>query len=172
MNYRPTKEEYYLSIAKGISSRSTCMSAKIGAILIKDDQIIATGYNGVPRKTQDCYTRGECLRRKLNIPSGERYELCRSVHAEMNCIINSARAGVSLLGSVLYIYGARIIENNEVAINALPCFICKKMIINAGITNVKCGTRDNKILTFSVEDWIIDWTGRDMLDDMHQYDGR
>ena len=172
MNYRPSKDEYYVSIAKGISSRSTCRSAKFGAILIKDDQIIATGYNGAPRKTADCYTRGDCLRRKLNIPSGERYELCRSIHAEMNCIINAARSGVSLLGSNLYIFGLRISGNEEIQINAIPCFICKKMIINAGIEKVISGGRDNNLLVFEVDSWADDWTKKDMLDDMDQYDGR
>jgi dCMP deaminase len=90
----------------------------------------------------------------------------------MNCIINAARSSVSLLGATLYIFGSRISENKEITINAIPCFICKKMIINAGIEKVISGDRDNNLLVFDVNSWAEDWTKKDMLDDMHQYNGR
>lgn len=102
-NKRPSKDAYYINIAKSVAARATCMSVNFGAIVVKNDQIIATGYVGAPRKTMDCLERGKCLRRELKVPSGHRYELCRSVHAEMNAIINAARAGVSLLGGDIYI---------------------------------------------------------------------
>ena len=101
---RPSKDEYYLNIAKEIGDRSTCFRHKMGVVVLKDDQIIATGYIGAPRKTKDCLERGECLRDKLKIPHGTRYEICRSVHAEQNAIINAARAGVSLLGGDMYMH--------------------------------------------------------------------
>ena len=94
-NNRLSKDAYYINIAKSVAARATCRSVKFGAIIVKDDQIIATGYVGAPRKTKDCLERGNCLRRELKIPSGHRYELCRSVHAEMNAIVNAARAGPS-----------------------------------------------------------------------------
>ncbi|MEA3344441.1 MAG: hypothetical protein U9Q16_02055, partial [Patescibacteria group bacterium] len=100
---RPSKEEYYLNIAKQIAQRSTCFRLRAGAIILKNDQIISTGYIGAPRGTKDCLERGECLRNKLNIPHGQRYEVCRSVHAEQNAIINAARAGVSLLNGDMYL---------------------------------------------------------------------
>lgn len=169
MNYRPNKEKYYLNIAREISIRSTCMVLQVGAILVKDDQIIATGYNGAPRKTMDCQERGECLRRKLNIPSGHRYELCRSMHGEMNAIINAARAGVSLLESDMYIYAKRVWQKEEQETNAYPCFICKKMIINSGIKRViGCSTKGD-LRIFNVTDWVGDWQERDMLDDMDEH---
>ena len=167
---RPTKEEYYLNIAKEVSTRTTCRSIKFGAIIVKDDQIIATGYVGAPRKTMDCLTRGNCLRRELKIPSGHRYELCRSVHAEMNAIINAARAGASVLGGDVYLYGEKIFDGAPKKINLVPCFICKKMIINAGIKRVICSTEDGKYKVFSVEEWAKDWQERDMLDDLDLYD--
>ena len=108
---RPSKNRYYLSIAKQVAQKSTCFTVKGGAIIVKEDVIVSTGYIGAPRKTKDCFDRGECLRRKLNIPHGERYELCRSVHSEQNAIINAARSGVSLLGGDMFIHGEK--ENGE-----------------------------------------------------------
>ncbi|MCD6274773.1 MAG: dCMP deaminase family protein [Candidatus Aenigmarchaeota archaeon] len=163
---RPSKEEYYLGIARQISERSTCLRAKGGAIIVKDDQIVATGYNGAPRKTKSCLDRNECLRDKLNISHGTRYEMCRSVHAEQNAIINAARAGVSILGGDMYIYFRDRNGNN---INSLPCFICKKMIINCGLKRVICSMRDENIKIFKVEDWVREWQEKDIIDDKHQY---
>ncbi len=167
MKQRPSKEEYYLGIAKQVAERSTCFRAKGGAIIVKDDQIIATGYIGAPRKTKDCLERGFCLRNKLEIPHGRQYEICRSVHSEQNAIINAARAGVSLLGGTMFIYGERP-ETGE-RFDAFPCFICKKMIINAGLLNVISSTADGGYKVFDVENWKKDWREGDILDDKQQY---
>lgn len=164
---RISKEEYYLGIAREVSRRSTCFRRSIGALIVRDDQIISTGYVGAPRKTRDSLEHGFCLRDKLGIPHGQRYELCRSVHAEQNAIINAARAGVSLLGGNMYVFGLDI--EKSAVINALPCFICKKMIINAGLIRVICSTADGKYMVFNVEDWAKAWREGDILDDTHQY---
>jgi len=164
---RITKDEYYLGIAREVARRSTCFRRSIGALIIRDDQVISTGYVGAPRKTRDSLEHGFCLRDKLKIPHGERYELCRSVHAEQNAIINAARAGVSLLGGDMYIYGRDLHEDRD--IDALPCFICKKMIINAGLKRVVCSAAEGGHRSFLVDDWIRDWREGDILDDRHQY---
>jgi len=167
---RLSKEEYYLRIAEQVAERSTCLSVKIGAVIVRDDQIVSTGYVGAPRKTLSSLERGFCLRRKLRIPSGQRYELCRSVHAEQNAIINAARAGVSILNGTMYIFGKKIYKNEEKLITAYPCFICKKMIINAGLKEVVIRNKDGGIDIYKVEDWIKEWQERDMLDDLVKYD--
>lgn len=164
---RISKDEYYLNIANEVANRSTCFRRSIGAIIIRDDQIISTGYVGAPRKTKDSFEHGFCLRNKLNIPHGQRYELCRSVHAEQNTIINAARAGVNILGGDIYIFGS--VSGKKEPINAFPCFICKKMIINAGLNRVICSTSDGKMKIFRVNDWIKDWQEGDILDDKSQY---
>ncbi len=167
MPERISKDRYYLNIAKEVAKRSTCFRRSIGAIIVRDDQIISTGYVGAPRKTKDSFQHGFCLRDKLNIPHGERYELCRSVHAEQNAIINAARAGVSLLGGDMFIYGEDY--KTKKPINAFPCFICKKMIINCGLKRVVSSTEDGGMKIFLIEEWIRDWTIGDILDDSHQY---
>jgi len=164
---RVSKDEYYLGIAREVSRRSTCFRRSIGAIIVRDDQIISTGYVGAPRKTRDSLEHGFCLRDRLGIPHGQRYELCRSVHAEQNAIINAARAGVSLLGGDMFIYGCDPRTGQE--IDAFPCFICKKMIINAGLRRVVCSSALGGLQVFLVEDWIRDWQKTDILDDTHQY---
>lgn len=166
-NKRPSKDEYYLNIAKEIAERSTCFRNKGGAVIIQNDQIIATGYIGAPRKTRDCFERNECLRDKLKIPHGKNYEICRSVHAEMNAIINAARAGVSLFGGDIYIYCLNPKDNT--LRDSFPCFICKKLIINAGINRIICSTKSKGIMIFKAEDWVRDWQEKDILDDKHQY---
>lgn len=162
-----TKDDYYMNIAREVSRKSTCFRRAIGAIIIRDDQIISTGYAGAPRKTKDSLEHGFCLRDKLKIPHGQRYELCRSVHAEQNAIINAARAGVSLLGGDMYLYGSK--PGKDGPINALPCFICKKMIINAGLKRVICSMVEGKFAVFHVTDWIEDWQTNDIIDDKQQY---
>ncbi len=165
-NKRPSKIDYYLNIAEQVAKRSTCLRARIGAIIVRDDTIISTGYIGAPRKTRDSLERGFCLREKLNIPHGQRYELCRSVHAEMNAIINAARSGVSLLGGDIYIWG----ENGEgKIINAIPCFMCKKMIINAGLERVISSQAQGGYKIFKISDWVRDWQEKDIIDDAEQY---
>lgn len=169
MTVRPEKDQYYLDIARVVASRSTCLKVLIGAIIVKEDQIIATGYVGAPRKTKSSLEHGFCLRKKLNIPSGQQYELCRSVHAEQNAIINAARAGVSLLGGNMYIYG-QTKDTGEV-INAFPCFICKKMIINAGLNRIITSVKDNDkgYMIFTVDEWIKEWQEIDIIDDRYKY---
>jgi len=163
---RMPKDEYYLNIAKQIAERATCFRNKGGAVIVKDDVIIATGYIGAPRKTKDCFERGFCLRDKLKIPHGRSYEICRSVHCEANCLINAARSGVVVLGGDMYIY-ERDREGKE--IDSFPCFICKKMIINVGLKRVICSTKEKGIKIFNVENWIKEWQEKDILDDEYQY---
>ena len=119
---RPTWDEYWMIIANNASSRSTCLRRKVGAIIVKDNQILSMGYNGAPAGISHCDITG-CLRQKLNIPSGERAELCRAIHAEQNAIIQAARHGVSIDGSTMYV-------------TCSPCNVCAKMLINAGIKRV------------------------------------
>ena len=164
---RPSKEEYYLNIAKEIGARSTCFRHHMGAIILKDDQIIATGYIGAPRKTKDCLERGECLRDKLKIPHGTRYEICRSVHAEQNAIINASRAGVSLLGGDMYMHS--INPKTGLKNDALPCFFCKRMIINSGLRRVISAPKEGGVKIFLVDDWVKEWREKDISDDKQQY---
>lgn len=163
---RPEKDRYYLDIAKQVSARATCFRAKVGAIIVRDDQIVSTGYNGAPRKTKDCFERGNCFRDKHNIPHGKQYESCRSVHAEQNCIINAARAGVSLLGGDMYMY----LENRDGELmDGNPCFICKKMIINAGLNDFISFQKDGSIKKIKIEEWVKNWQKHDIIDDKDQY---
>jgi len=163
---RPPKDEYYLGIAKQVAERATCFRNKGGAIIVKNDVILATGYIGAPRKTKDCFERNECLRDKLKIPHGRQYEICRSVHAEMNCLLNAARTGASVLGGDMFIYH-RDREGKE--IDSFPCFICKKLLINAGLNRVVCSTKEKGMKIFNVQDWVRDWQEKDVLDDKDQY---
>jgi dCMP deaminase len=121
-NRRPEWDEYFLQVADLVASRSTCLRRQVGAVLVRNERIIATGYNGAPRGLKHCLETG-CLRAQKGIPSGERYELCRGVHAEQNAIINAAYYGVSTQDSILYC-------TNQ------PCIICARMIINAGVIKV------------------------------------
>jgi dCMP deaminase len=170
-NFRPSKIDYYMGIAKQVAERGTCLRVKIGAIIVRDDQIIATGYVGAPRGCHDSLEHGFCLRTKLKIPHGHRYELCRSVHAEQNCIINSARAGVSLFGGDMYIYGEKLLAGSRQGekLDAFPCFICKKMLINAGINRVFSMTKTGEIKTSKIADWTDFWRTHDIIDDTEQY---
>jgi dCMP deaminase len=172
-NYRPTKDVYYWNIAKETAERGTCLSVKGGAVIVRDDQIIATGYIGAPRGTMDCFERGVCMRRQLGIPSGQRYEICRSVHAEQNAVINAARAGVSVLGSTVYLYFVKRQPDGSLKfVNAQPCFMCKKMLINAGIEKFVGNDENGELKTFSVKEWAIEWKERDMLDDKYIYNSK
>jgi dCMP deaminase len=121
-NLRPTWDVYFMDIADLVSKRSTCLRRSVGAVLVKDRRVLATGYNGAPSGLHHCLDVG-CLREQLGVPSGERHELCRGLHAEQNAIIQAALHGVSVNGSTLYC-------TNH------PCIICAKMIINAGIVTV------------------------------------
>jgi dCMP deaminase len=166
MQKRISKNEYYLSIAREVAKRSTCLRRKFGTIIVCEDVIVATGYVGAPRKTKDCLERNSCLRDELKIPHGQRYELCRSVHSEQNAIINAARSGAKILNGDLFLYGMTVEDKPT---DAFPCFICKKMIINSGIKNVICSAKDGSYKSFRVEDWVKDWQEGDVLDDKDQY---
>lgn len=128
---RISKDLYYLDIAASVAKRSTCLRRRYGAVLVNNDEIIATGYNGAPRGEDNCCDRGVCERQKRNIPQGERYELCRSVHAEQNAIISAARK--DMIGATLYLTGIDM-EGNRIVAN--PCDMCKRFIRNAGIKEV------------------------------------
>ena len=119
---RPSWDEYFLEVARLVSKRATCLRRRVGALLVKDKKILATGYNGAPSGLGHCLDIG-CLREKLKIPSGQRHELCRGLHAEQNVILQAALYGVSTRGSILYV-------TNQ------PCIICVKMLINAGIKEI------------------------------------
>ena len=148
---RIDKTNYYLDIAEAVLERSTCIRRMFGAIVVKNDEIIATGFNGAPRGRENCCDLKYCLREKLNIPRGERYELCRSVHAEQNAIISASRK--DLIGSTLYLVGKEY-DSGEYVSNSNPCLLCKKMIINSGIEKVII--RDDKMnyRSVSVEEYI------------------
>jgi dCMP deaminase len=148
---RPTKTEYYLDIARAVAQRSTCLRRRVGAVIIREDQIISTGYAGAPRGTPNCIDLGYCAREAANIPSGERYELCRSVHAEANAIINAARAGTIVLNGTMYIH----VENIDGSIpeTANSCLMCQRMIINAGLLNVII-RRPQEYWDIPVKDWV------------------
>lgn len=132
-NIRPDKDSYYLDIAKSVASRGTCLRRNYGAVIVKDGRIISTGYNGAPVKRSNCCDLGYCTRQKMNIPRGQRYELCRSVHAEANAIIQGTYS--EMVGSTLYLYGWDV-EKDSCDIGAEPCSMCKRMILNAGISRV------------------------------------
>ena len=119
---RPSWNEYFMDITRLVARRSTCMRRQVGAVMVKEKNILATGYNGTPSGIKHCDVTG-CLREQLQVPSGERHELCRGLHAEQNAIIQAARHGVNISGSTLYCTNS-------------PCIICTKMLINAGIRNV------------------------------------
>ena len=154
---RPEKFEHYLNRAGVAAERSTCLRRRIGAIIVKDDVEISSGYVGSPRGTEHCIDTGRCLRKELRIPPGERYELCRSVHAEQNAIINAARAGVSIVGGELYIYSERIkgqYREGSVETSRVygPCIICAKMIINSGLEAVHMTEKGAGTKSYSMED--------------------
>ena len=120
---RPSWDEYFMEMAELTAKRSTCLRRKVGAVIVKDRHAVATGYNGAPRGITHCEEKGGCLREQLKVPSGQRHELCRALHAEQNAIIQAAVMGNSIEGGTIYI-------------THQPCAICAKMIINAGITRI------------------------------------
>lgn len=145
---RVTKEAYYLNIARSVINRSTCLRRRYGAIIVKNDEVISTGYNGSPRGTYNCCDKGFCEREAKNIPSGANYELCRSVHAEQNAIISASRK--DMLGATLYLVGE---DMKGDIIDAEPCLLCKRFILNAGISKVVCKTKDSVKITIPEKDW-------------------
>lgn len=148
---RVDKHNYYLNIAETVAARSTCLRRAFGAVIVKNDEIVATGYNGAPRGRQNCTDLGKCIRTELNIPRGERYELCRSVHAESNAIISASRQ--ETIGSSLYLVGIDVTSNDYVA-NSSSCSMCKRLVINAGITNVIIRDDKTAYRIIDVQDWV------------------
>ena len=148
---RRDKVNYYLDIAQTVAERSTCLRRCYGAILVKDDEIVSTGYNGAPRGRRNCADLGRCTREELGIPSGERYELCRSVHAEANCIISAARR--ESLGGTIYLACINP-ENGELMAGSTSCAMCRRQIINAGIVQVIIRDTPTDYRVVHVEDWI------------------
>lgn len=148
---RRDKINYYLDIAETVIERGTCLRRNFGAVIVKDDEIISTGYVGAPRGRANCCDLGYCKRAKLNVPRGERYELCRSVHAEQNAIISAPRN--EMIGSTLYLVG-KTVDTKEYVEKAMPCALCKRMIINAGIKNVIIRDNKEEYRIVDVEDFI------------------
>lgn len=148
---RVSKHNYYLDIAQTVAERSTCLRKMYGAIIVKNDSIISTGYNGAPRGRKNCSDLGVCMRDKLGIPRGERYELCRSVHAEANAIIAAPRD--QMLGSVLYMVCVNS-KTKELEAGTTSCMMCKRQVINAGIAQVVVRDTKDEYRVINVEDWI------------------
>ena len=142
---RPSWEEYFIEIAKVVSTRSTCLRRRYGAVIVKDNVIVSTGYNGAPRGSANCVDRGICRRKELNVPAGERYELCEAVHAEQNAIINGSPERMK--DGSIYIAGY---EEDSSAAEGKPCLLCKRMIRNAQIRHVVYLSKDGSIV--KVED--------------------
>lgn len=150
---RVDKNNYYLDIAESVAKRSTCLRKAYGAVIVKNDEIISTGYNGAPRGRKNCSDLCSCIRNELNVPRGERYELCRSVHAEANAIISASRQ--EMLNSTLYLVGFDI-DSGEHVKNASSCSMCKRLVINSGIENVVIRDDKENYRIISVNDWIED----------------
>ena len=147
---RIDKENYYLDIAETVLERSTCLRRCYGAIVVTNDEIVSTGYNGAPRGRKNCMDLGYCTREAMNIPSGERYELCRSVHAEMNAIISAARRDT--LGATMYLAGRQ--ASGELLEHATSCSMCRRLIINAGIERMVIRTGETRYETVMVQEWV------------------
>ena len=166
------KDNYYMKIAEAVSQKSNCLCAAFGCLIVNDDQIISTGYVGAPRKTKDCIDLGFCIRRKKNVKSGTGYEMCRSVHAEMNAIINAARSGVSLLNGDMFLFTAKRVDGDKVvSVKAYPCLLCKKMIINAGLKGLVGNNEDGSLSVYRIKDWVENWQKiEDISKDKEQYE--
>ena len=148
---RVSKTNYYLDIAQTVSERSTCLRRRFGAIIVKDDVIVATGYNGAPRGRTNCSDMESCMRDQLGIPHGERYEMCRSVHAEANAIIAASFAETQ--GSTLYMTCTDP-ETGKIIPNTCSCSMCKRMIINSGIDHVVIRDSEEEYRIVKVQSWI------------------
>ena len=148
---RISKENYYLDIAETVLERATCLRRVYGAIIVKNDEIISTGYNGAPRGRRNCVDMGYCSREALRVPRGERYELCRSVHAEANAIISASRN--ECIGADLYLVGHDA-RTGEILQDATSCSMCRRMIINAGIDEVVIRRTEEEFDIVPVQKWI------------------
>ena len=148
---RISKENYYLDIAETVLERATCLRRVYGAIIVKNDEIIATGYNGAPRGRANCVDLGYCSREAMRVPRGERYELCRSVHAEANAIISAARRDT--VGGTLYLVG-RDAQTGALLSDATSCSMCRRLVINAGLEKVVIRRTETEFQVVDVEEWI------------------
>ena len=155
MERRIDKINYYLDIAETVLTRSTCIRRAFGAVIVKNDEIVSTGYNGAPRGRENCNDTNKCIRLAMDIPRGQRYELCCSVHAEANAIISASRA--DMIDSSLFLVGIERNTKNYVQ-NAECCAMCKRLVINAGIKEVYCRLNTEEYIRFDVKnDWIDNW---------------
>lgn len=150
-NKRRDKHNYYLDIAETVLERGTCVRRNYGAIIVNNDEIVSSGYTGAPRGRKNCLDLGFCMREKLNIPRGERYELCRSVHSEANAIISASRN--EMIGATMYLVGKDHVTK-ELVKDANSCAMCKRMIINAGIEKVVVRLTKDEFKVIEVSDWI------------------
>lgn len=150
---RRDKNNYYLDIAETVLERGTCLRRNYGAIIVNNDEIISSGYTGSPRGRKNCSDVGMCIRKKLNVPRGTHYELCRSVHSEANAIISASRK--DMIGGVLYLVG-KDVDSGDLVENAAPCSMCKRMIINSGISKVVIRDSKDAYRIIEVKAWIED----------------
>ena len=150
---RISKENYYLDIAETVLERATCLRRIYGAIIVKNDEIISTGYNGAPRGRANCTDLGYCAREAMKVPRGQRYELCRSVHAEANAIISASRR--DMVGGTLYLVG-RDARTRELLTDATSCSMCRRLVINAGLEKVVIRRTETEFEVVQVEDWIAE----------------
>ncbi len=148
---RISKDNYYLDIAQTVLERATCLRRVYGAIIVKNDEIISTGYNGAPRGRKNCVDLGFCTREAMQVPRGERYELCRSVHAEANAIISAARR--DMVGGTIYLVG-RDARTGELLGDATSCSMCRRQIINAGLARVVIRRTPTEYETIDVQTWV------------------
>ena len=150
---RKDKVNYYLDIAETVAKRGTCIRRNFGSIIVKNDEIISTGYSGAPRGRKNCCDLNDCIRERLNIPRGERYELCRSVHSEMNAVISAARG--DMIGATLYMVCLDY-KTGKVVGGISSCSMCKRLIINAGISKVILREENGKFTAINVyDDWVL-----------------
>ncbi len=149
---RIDKENYYLDIAETVSERSTCRCAHQGALIVRNDEIVSTGYNGAPRGRANCIDLGYCVRARMNVPMDQRYELCRSVHAETNAIISAARS--ECIGGAIYIVG-KDAQSGEYLAGLKPCAICARMIINAGLRKIVVRSAKDKYDIINVQELVV-----------------
>ena len=150
---RRDKINYYLDLAEVVSKRGTCLRRNYGAVIVKNDEVISTGYVGAPRGRKNCSDMGFCIRQKMNVPRGERYELCRSVHAESNAIISAPRS--AMIGASMYLVGMEA-ESGKYVAHSSSCSMCKRMVINAGIDKVYIRDTKNDYRVVNVQDWVED----------------
>jgi dCMP deaminase len=148
---RRDRINYYLDIAQVVSERATCLRRKFGSIIVNNDEIISTGFNGAPRGRENCCDRNSCLREELGVPKGQRFEICRSVHAEANCIISAARR--DMRGATLYL-ACLDAKTGEIDGAVESCSMCKRLIINAGISTIIARVTKDEYKAVNVETWV------------------